>query len=238
MWIIIGVVLIFVVIALACLGFWGCRYWKQRKTAAKSDGKTKQTLRDKKIIEIPVKQEKAVEEKVKTTKEETEEKKEVIQAKPKMAKHEIKEGCHPILAKTPQKKTVEPTQEETPSGKTVEPTVEDTNTNPSIAPNYAPTVTVLKEPIHPPRPYGLAPRSKSYSKSRKTDSLSGRHDLNMNCMVETPLQTLERCKSSVVNDDMKKFYPPEDKPRRRDLREIVILYCSISAMFRMIQELM
>uniref|UniRef100_A0A914ZAJ1 Uncharacterized protein n=1 Tax=Panagrolaimus superbus TaxID=310955 RepID=A0A914ZAJ1_9BILA len=154
-----------------------------------------------------------------------------------MAKHEIKEGCHPILAKTPQKKTVEPTQEETPSGKTVEPTVEDT-TNPSVIKHAPPTVTVLKEPIHPPRPYGLAPRSKSYSKSRKTDSLSGRHDLNMNYMVETPLQTLERQKAAVVNDEMKKFYPPEDKPRRRDLREIVILYCRISAMFRMIEELM
>uniref|UniRef100_A0A914Z6P1 Uncharacterized protein n=1 Tax=Panagrolaimus superbus TaxID=310955 RepID=A0A914Z6P1_9BILA len=155
MWIIIGLVLLVVVIILACSGYWGCRYWKQRKSAAKTDVKTKQTLADKKISEIPVKQEVAVEEKVEkaqATKDETAEK---IQPKPKKPKHEVQVG-HPIVAKTPKKKTVVPTQEETPSGKTVEPTVED-STHPSIIQNCAPTVSILKDPIHPPRPYGLAP---------------------------------------------------------------------------------
>uniref|UniRef100_A0A914Z6P6 Uncharacterized protein n=1 Tax=Panagrolaimus superbus TaxID=310955 RepID=A0A914Z6P6_9BILA len=110
--------------------------------------------------------------------------------------------------------------------------------NPSIIQNRAPTVSVLKDPIHPPRPYGLAPRSaKSYSKSHKTDSLSGRHDLNIKHMVENPLQTLERCKPSVINDEMKKFYPTDGKAHGLDGREIAILCCRISAMFRIIEEL-
>uniref|UniRef100_A0AC34F4G7 Uncharacterized protein n=1 Tax=Panagrolaimus sp. ES5 TaxID=591445 RepID=A0AC34F4G7_9BILA len=135
MWIIVAVVVVLLVIILACAGFWGYRYWKQKKTVTKSDGKKK--LPDLKTSETTVvKQEKAIEEtmeeKAKTTKDETvEEKKEVIQPKPKKAKHQNRDPK--VVVKTPKKKTVEPTQEETPTNdKNVEPTVEDTNTNPSI----------------------------------------------------------------------------------------------------------
>uniref|UniRef100_A0A914Y156 Lipoprotein n=1 Tax=Panagrolaimus superbus TaxID=310955 RepID=A0A914Y156_9BILA len=93
MWIIIGVILFFaVVIILGCSGFWGCRYWKQKNSAAKTDKKTKQNVLEKNIAETSVKQDKAteemVEEKAKTIKDATEENKQSVPAKPKKAKHE------------------------------------------------------------------------------------------------------------------------------------------------------
>uniref|UniRef100_A0AC34GMS6 Uncharacterized protein n=1 Tax=Panagrolaimus sp. ES5 TaxID=591445 RepID=A0AC34GMS6_9BILA len=242
MWIIIAVVVVLLVIILACAGFWGYRYWNQKKSVAKCDGKKKESVTDKKITQTTiVKQEKAVEETVeaKTVKDETvEEKKEIIQSKPEKTRHE--KDAPKIVAKTPKKKTVEPTQEETPTNKTVEPTVEDTNTNQSIINQQlppAPTVSVLPGQIHSTRPYALMPRSKSYSKSRKTDSLSGRHDLSMQGMVQNPVQTLKYRNPNLNVDEMQKFYPAQKKPHYLDRREIALLCCRISVMFKIVEEL-
>uniref|UniRef100_A0AC34FMA1 Uncharacterized protein n=1 Tax=Panagrolaimus sp. ES5 TaxID=591445 RepID=A0AC34FMA1_9BILA len=49
LWIIIAVVVVLLVIILVCAGFWGYRYWKQKKTVTKTDGKKK--LPDLKIAE-------------------------------------------------------------------------------------------------------------------------------------------------------------------------------------------
>uniref|UniRef100_A0A914YNP6 Uncharacterized protein n=1 Tax=Panagrolaimus superbus TaxID=310955 RepID=A0A914YNP6_9BILA len=135
-------------------------------------------------------------------------------------------------------KTVEPTQDETPTNdQTIEPTVEDA-TNPSIVQHAAPTVTVSKEPIQSSRPYGFMRRSES-SKSGKTDSLSGRHDGEMNGMVVNPLRALKGRNPKLNVAEMEKFYPADDKTLlpRPDPREIQLLCCRISVMLKLVEEL-
>uniref|UniRef100_A0A914Y747 Uncharacterized protein n=1 Tax=Panagrolaimus superbus TaxID=310955 RepID=A0A914Y747_9BILA len=135
-------------------------------------------------------------------------------------------------------KTVEPTQDETPTNQTIEPTVEDA-TNQSSVQSAAPTVTVSKQQIQSSRPYGFMRRSES-SKSGKTDSLSGRHNGEMNRIVVNPLQALKGRKPKLNVAEMEKFYPIDgkDDPPRPDAREIQLLCCRISVMLKLVEDLM
>uniref|UniRef100_A0A914YAP1 Uncharacterized protein n=1 Tax=Panagrolaimus superbus TaxID=310955 RepID=A0A914YAP1_9BILA len=83
-------------------------------------------------------------------------------------------------------------------------------------------------------------RSES-SKSGKTDSLSGRHDGQMNGMVVNPLKALKGRKPELIVAEMEKFYSSDGKesyPPRPDPREIQLLCCRISVMFKIVEELM
>uniref|UniRef100_A0A914PLE9 Uncharacterized protein n=1 Tax=Panagrolaimus davidi TaxID=227884 RepID=A0A914PLE9_9BILA len=173
---------------------------------------------------------------------------------PKPAKEKIsKEKKAPIVEPKPSK---EMTQEDNPPPAkkvSVEPTVEDPTTEASVVQKPV----VQQKQYHtgnPPRvyvPYKVilpepksvnAPKSGSL-KTGKKDSLSGRHEIGMEGLVQSAPEQVKRHDINVglLNKDIKqkleKFYPP-GPVRVFDPREIEILCCArISIMFKIIEAL-
>uniref|UniRef100_A0A914QVD6 Uncharacterized protein n=1 Tax=Panagrolaimus davidi TaxID=227884 RepID=A0A914QVD6_9BILA len=174
---------------------------------------------------------------------------------PKPAKEKIpKEKKAPILVPKPSK---EVTQEDAPPAKKVsaEPTLEVPTTETFVVQKSViqqqkqhhngnpPKVYVPKTVIHPEPKSVNAPKSGSL-KTGKKDSLSGRHEIGMEFMVESGPEHVKRRDINIrllnkeTKEKLEKFYPPGPF-RSFDRREIEILCCArISIMFKTIEMLM
>jgi hypothetical protein len=112
--------------------------------------------------------------------------------------------------------------------------------------NQQPHIPVPKMVIHPAplnQPASKAITKYSKSSSRK-GSLSARHEIKMQIMVENPSETIKRrFLSSIDNatkEKLEKFYPSDSaRPRPLEKREIMLFCCTkISVMFKTIELLM
>uniref|UniRef100_A0AC35G183 Uncharacterized protein n=1 Tax=Panagrolaimus sp. PS1159 TaxID=55785 RepID=A0AC35G183_9BILA len=195
--------------------------------------------------------------------------KEATAAKEKQAipakKKTPKEKKAPIVVPKPSK---EITQEDNPPPAkkvSAEPTLEDPTTEASVVQKSVvqqkqyhngnpPRVYVPKNVIHPEPKSINAPKSGSL-KTGKKDSLSGRHELRMEGMVESGPEQVKRRDTNVgllnkeTKEKLEKFYPRGpvrkrsnartfDPVRAFDCREIEILCCArISIMFKTIEML-
>uniref|UniRef100_A0A914QHU2 Uncharacterized protein n=1 Tax=Panagrolaimus davidi TaxID=227884 RepID=A0A914QHU2_9BILA len=205
-------------------------------------------------------------------KEKTVDEKEVVVAKPepsneetiakekqpKPAKKKIpKEKKAPILVPKPSKEVTQEnvTKEDAPQKKvSAEPTLEAPTTETFVVQKSViqqqkqhhtgnpPRVYVPKTVIHPEPKSVNAPKSGSL-KTGKKDSLSGRHEIGMEGMVESAPEQVKRHDINVgllnkeTKEKLEKFYPP-GPVRAFDRREIEILCCArISIMFKTIEML-
>uniref|UniRef100_A0A914PF35 Uncharacterized protein n=1 Tax=Panagrolaimus davidi TaxID=227884 RepID=A0A914PF35_9BILA len=209
--------------------------------------------------------------KANVVKEKTEDEKEVV-AKPELPKEPTaakekqqepakkkapKEKKAAVVVPKPSKEVTQEnvTKEDKPPPKkvSVEPTVEDPTTEASILqkpivqqkqpkPGDPPRVFVPTTVYHPEPKSVNAPKSGSL-KTGKKDSLSGRHEIGMEFLVESTPEQVKRHDINVglLNDETKekleKFYPP-GPVHSFDRREIELLCCArISLMFKIIEAL-
>uniref|UniRef100_A0AC34G3P8 Uncharacterized protein n=1 Tax=Panagrolaimus sp. ES5 TaxID=591445 RepID=A0AC34G3P8_9BILA len=165
------------------------------------------------------------------------EKKETVKEKPSKQKQE--EVVKPKVTKAA------PVPEKKKGAASVEPTVDEPKTvqPPKEKEEHFPSVKVLKELVHPtPKTYAKRIKPKpGQHHSNKTDSLSGRHEVSMIGLVESPSESLKHhCivtgSSDFVDDKLENFYQPGIV--RVLLRiEIAIFCCTISAMFIQIERM-
>uniref|UniRef100_A0AC34GPB8 Uncharacterized protein n=1 Tax=Panagrolaimus sp. ES5 TaxID=591445 RepID=A0AC34GPB8_9BILA len=236
-WIVLGVLLFFIVIGIFGFGIYCCCFKKDKKSVGIFDEKPKEIVLEENK-KIPETQKINVASDIVKTEEAKKEKKETVKDKPpKQKKEEVVKPKVTKAAPLPEKKKaaafVEPTLDE-PS--TVQPPKEKVE-------DHFPSVKVLKELVHPtPKTYAKRIKPKpGQHHSNKTDSLSGRHEVSMIGLVESPSESLKHhCivtgSSDFVDAKLESFYQPGIV--RVLLRiEIAIFCCTISAMFKQIEKM-
>uniref|UniRef100_A0A914Q636 Uncharacterized protein n=1 Tax=Panagrolaimus davidi TaxID=227884 RepID=A0A914Q636_9BILA len=246
LWILIGVGIFILLIVVIGFGYCCYRNQLQKKplSGKKNDVQQKAIMPESlkaEVVKEKIADEKEVVAKPKPPKEPTAAK----EKPPKPAKEKIsKEKKAPIVEPKPSK---EMTQED----------------NPPPAKNPTTEASVVQKPVvqqkqyhtgNPPRVYVphkvILPEPKSVNapksgslKTGKKDSLSGRHEIGMEGLVQSAPEQVKRHDINIglLNDDVKerleKFYPP-GPVRTFDPREIEILCCArISIMFKIIEAL-
>uniref|UniRef100_A0A914Q1E4 Uncharacterized protein n=1 Tax=Panagrolaimus davidi TaxID=227884 RepID=A0A914Q1E4_9BILA len=132
------------------------------------------------------------------------------------------------IQKQPQEKQAKPTKKKAPAAKkvSIEPTLENPTTEASVVrksvvqqqqkqPGNLPIVFVPKKVILPAPKSINAPKNKSHTS--KKDSLSGRHEVGMQIMVESAPESLKHHDFGMLNDESKEKL--ENNNARKSLTE-------------------
>uniref|UniRef100_A0A914YJE2 Uncharacterized protein n=1 Tax=Panagrolaimus superbus TaxID=310955 RepID=A0A914YJE2_9BILA len=225
-WIVLGILLFILIISFIAFGIYCFRTKKQKKSAAIFDENRSEILAENKTI--PESQKTNVENNAeKSKKKQTEGKTETIDEEPQV--RENKE-----VEKAKQKSTKDEI-ENVPAKKKAVDSVE-----PNVKKHFQ-SARVSKELILPiPLTYAKIIKPKNGA-SNKTDSVTGCHEVGMLALVESPSESLKRLCNATRSDNLidaklKTYYQP-GVVRVLQRIEIALFCCTISSMFKQVEDL-